>query len=314
MKISKETKVGLFMVIGLVLLYLGFNFLKGIDFFDSNRKYLVIYENVDKLMTSNPVYLNGYSVGRVDDISIIRGNKVLVQLSINSEVVITDSTVAVLSGDFLGNKYIQLNIPADYGRVLDQGDTIKSQLEKGLADLLEKADPVADNIQATLRNLNAILSNLASHSGNMDTIFQRFKEVPYRLNTALSNTNEVVLKAGTDLHELSNTATSAISDMKPIIANVRAFTDSLQSIKANQTLEKIQETLAKINSTLDQFNEGESTLGKLMTEDSLYVNLNTLVRNLDTLVTHFNTNPKHFLAPLGKSRTKIERDRRKEGE
>jgi phospholipid/cholesterol/gamma-HCH transport system substrate-binding protein len=52
-------------------------------------------------------------------------------------------------------------------------------------------------------------------------------------------------------------------------------------------------------------------VSKLLTEDTLYVNLNRLIKSLDSLASHLNDNPKHFLSPLGKSKKKIDRDRRR---
>ena len=70
----------------------------------------------------------------------------------------------------------------------------------------------------------------------------------------------------------------------------------------------MQESLTKLNQTLATLNSGKNTASKLMTEDTLYVNLNNLLRNLDSLANHFNENPRHFMAPLGKSKKKIEKD------
>ncbi len=103
MKISKEVRVGLFMVVSLVLLYLGFNYLKGIDFFSSRKKYYAVYDNVDQLMPSNQVFLSGVSVGRVSRIQIDQiKRRVVVEMEIDSYVRFGDSTVAILNGDFLG--------------------------------------------------------------------------------------------------------------------------------------------------------------------------------------------------------------------
>jgi phospholipid/cholesterol/gamma-HCH transport system substrate-binding protein len=96
MKISKEVKVGLFMTISIVLLYFGFNFLKGIDFFSSDHKYYAIFKNVDRLSESNQVFLNGLAVGRVSDLIIEqRKDRVLVELSIDSKIQITESSIAI---------------------------------------------------------------------------------------------------------------------------------------------------------------------------------------------------------------------------
>ena len=102
MKLSKEFKVGLFMVVTITLLYFGFNFLKGIDFFSTSNKYFAVYEDINKLTESNQVFLNGLAVGRVSDITIQQSrNRVVVELDIDSKIKLTDSTEAVLDGELL---------------------------------------------------------------------------------------------------------------------------------------------------------------------------------------------------------------------
>src|SRR5215203_2154590 len=144
MNLSREFKVGLFMVAAITLLYFGFNFLKGIDFFTTSNKYYTIFRNVDKLTESNQIFLNGYAVGRVSDIEIQQGkNRVLVELDIDSDIIVTKSTVAMLNGELLGGRFIQLNIKPD-GTILSPKDTIQSDVAKGLMDFFtENAEPVA---------------------------------------------------------------------------------------------------------------------------------------------------------------------------
>jgi phospholipid/cholesterol/gamma-HCH transport system substrate-binding protein len=79
-------------------------------------------------------------------------------------------------------------------------------------------------------------------------------------------------------------------------------------VELNATLEKTQAALVSLNETMARFKSGDNTVSRLMTEDSLYVNLNRLLVSLDSLANHLNQNPKHFMAPLGKSRKKIEKD------
>jgi phospholipid/cholesterol/gamma-HCH transport system substrate-binding protein len=111
---NKEFKVGLFVAASIVLLYFGFNFLKGIDFFSTTNKYYVIYDNIDQLAVSNPVLINGFAVGRVNHIRIMQNkqNRVLVELMIDSEILLGDSTQAILNSDFLGGKSILLILAA----------------------------------------------------------------------------------------------------------------------------------------------------------------------------------------------------------
>src|SRR5688572_7606830 len=189
MNISKEIKVGLFMVVSLVLLYLGFNYLKGIDFFSSTKKYYAVYRNVDKLMPSNLVYINGYSVGRVSNIQFQQTkNRVIVEMEIDSDIILGDSTVALLNGDILGTKFIQLDV-GSIANPLQPKDTLRSEIAKGITDFL--TEPVAD-VQTTLRKLNKILDNLGNNSEQLEGIFNDFKSTPKRLNRTLDNANNKI--------------------------------------------------------------------------------------------------------------------------
>jgi phospholipid/cholesterol/gamma-HCH transport system substrate-binding protein len=309
MNVSKEIKVGLFMVVSLVLLYAGFNYLKGIDFFSSTKKYYAVYTNVDKLMPSNLVYINGYSVGRVSNIQFQQQkNRVVVEMEINSDIILGKSTVALLNGDILGTKFIQL----DVGSITDPlkpKDTVRSEIAKGIADFL--TEPVAD-LQTTLRKLNKILDNLGNNSEQLEGIFNDFKSTPKRLNRTLDNANNKIDSLTISIRSVTTKVNRTLDNLQPTISNFRTLSDSLKSVELGGTLRKTQQALSKLNETLDRMNKGDNTMSKLMTEDTLYVNLNKLLVSLDSLSKHFNENPKHFMAPLGKSRKKIEKDLEKQ--
>jgi phospholipid/cholesterol/gamma-HCH transport system substrate-binding protein len=105
---------------------------------------------------------------------------------------------------------------------------------------------------------------------------------------------------------------SKLDQLEPTLANFKVLSDSLKEIEINGTLKKLQVSLGKMNETLTRMNSDDNTVGKLMTEDTLYHNLNKLLRSIDSLANHLNTNPKHFFGPLGKSQKKIERDLKKQ--
>jgi phospholipid/cholesterol/gamma-HCH transport system substrate-binding protein len=316
MKVSREFKVGLFMVVALVLLYFGFNFLKGIDFFSSTSKYYAVYNNVDKLTQSNQVFLNGFAVGRVGDIEILQenGNRVLVTLEIDSDIKLTDSTTAILTGDFLGNKSILLqNVTGSH--ILEPGDTLLSNLDRGITDILaESAVPVADNLQVTLRKFNLLVDNLTRNTQQLDTIFSRLATTPYHLNRALTTAGTSVQDLATDYRAVAQNLNTALEDLRPTMTNLRSLSDSLKVLELSATIAKTQAALESFNAALGRMTSDDNTVGKMLTEDELYHNLNNLLLNLDTLADHFNNNPKHFLAPLGKSKKKIERDLKKNQE
>lgn len=308
MKLSKEFKVGLFMVIAITLLYFGFNFLKGIDFFSSSNKYYAIYENVDKLTESNQIFLNGYAVGRVSDIQIQQQlNRVVVELDIDSDIVLTDSSFALLNGELLGGRFIQLQVFP--GNKLKPKDTISSDVAKGVMDF---AEPVAANLQTTLKNLNTILESLAKNTKRLDTMFLKLQSTPGLLNKTINTANSNIDQLGTTFKSVAGNLNGTLDELKPTLSNFRTLSDSLKMIQINGTLTKAQQSLSKINDALGRLNSGDNTVSKLMTEDSLYVNLNKLLYSVDSLANHFNKNPKHFLSPFGKSKKKIDRELKKQ--
>ena len=302
------------MTIALVMLYFGFNFLKGIDFLSSTNKYYAVYDNVDQLSVSNPVLVNGYAVGRVSYIRILQAkeNKVLVEMDIDSDIILGDSATAILNSDFLGSKSILLKI-GNTSKPHQPGDTIIAEAARGIFDVFaETAQPVASNVQTTLTKLNTVLDNLATNSARLDTMFMKFNYTPVLVNRALITTDEKMKELAASFKLTSDNLSMVIRDLRPVINNFTTFSDSLKKIELNKTLVKTQQTLTKLNATLSKLNDGDNTMSKLLTEDSLYVNLNRLLMNLDTLANHFDANPKHFLAPLGKNQKRIEKDRKRE--
>lgn len=302
------------MIIALVLLYFGFNYLKGIDFFSSNHRYYAVYDNVDKLTMSNQIFINGYAVGRVSDIAIMQnnGNKVLVEMEISSDIVLGESTTAILTGDFLGNKSITLDIGA-VRNPLSPGDTVRSMLDRGIADILtETAAPVADNLQVTLRKFNTLMDNLTRNTQRLDTIFMGLERTPIILNRSLNAAHSNIDDLSISFKQVAENLNAVLKGMQPVVANFKTVSDSLKMLQLNGTLLQLNQTLAKVNESLGRLSKGDNTVSKLMTDDEMYNNLNRLLLNLDTLANHFNNNPKHFMAPLGMSRKKIEKELRKQ--
>lgn len=313
---NKEFLVGIFATVAIVVLFFGFNFLKGIDFFKTTTKYYAIYENVNNLAVSNPVQVSGYAIGRVSDIRIMdnKNHTVLVEMDIDSKIILGDTSRAILDSEFLGGKYILLSI-GDISNPRKPGDTILSLVAKGMFDVLTKsAQPVANDVQSTLRKFNVVIENLSKNSQQLDSIFHKLQTTPDILNRTLNNANGKIDVLSSSFVDVANNLNATLADLKPTLRNFAILSDTLKRMELNKTIEKTQQTLTSLNETLAKLRKGDNTVSKLMTEDSLYVNLNKLLIHMDSLVNHLNTYPKHFTAPLGKSRKKIERDLRKDEE
>tara|TARA_Y100000589_G_scaffold89695_1_gene84248 strand:+ start:6039 stop:6989 length:951 start_codon:yes stop_codon:yes gene_type:complete len=314
---NKEVKVGIIGVIGLVFFYLGSNFLKGIDFFSPINRYYALYENVDGLIVANPIIVNGFTVGRVSDIKILqnRENKILVSMDIDEGLVIGSNSKATLSSnDFLGSKAIVLTI-GDITNPIDEGDTINSEIAGGLSELLEKATPITDNLGVTISRLNDILSSLRGSGDMITNTLGNLNDVLSNTNNLIDNNEETLTNTLSNLNNLTEDLSQKLKDIDPIIEGANNMISSFNKVDFESTFNQIDILLTSVNGVFDNLESGDGgTLSLLLSDDSLYNNLNKTAFDLDKLLKHINENPKHFFAPLGKSRKKIERDLRKQKE
>jgi len=311
---NKEIKVGIIGLVGLVLFYLGSNFLKGIDFFSSVKQYYAIYNNVDGLVVANPVIVNGYSVGRVSDIKILQSqnNKILVTMDIDEDLIIDKSSVATLSSnDFLGSKAIILSIH-DVLNPLNEGDTIIAEVDRGLSELLEKATPITDNISITISRLNDLLSSLKGSGDMISNTLDNLNDVLTNSNELIESNKSTITNTLNNLNDLSKDLSEKIEKIDPLLDGAQSIVNKLNSVDFDNTFNQIDILITSINGVFDDIDSGKGTLSKLLADDSLYNNLNKTAFDLDKLLFHINENPKHFFSPLGKSRKKIERDLKKQ--
>lgn len=314
MALSKEVKVGAFAVFAITILYLGFNYLKGIDFLSKTSKYYVIYEDVAGLTKSNPVKISGYSVGRVSDIKLLQSNRnnILVELSINSNIVLGDTALAQLNSDLLGGVSIIL-FPGSLHNPLEPGDTLDSRIDPDLTALfIESAQPISDNLQVTMRKLNLLLDDLSGSGTELKKSLASFTKLSNNLNARVYENRSSLKSTLSEFEKISKNLNRTIVGLKPTLDNFKTISDSLSHLELNTTLKKVDQLLDQLTLTAQMFDNDSSTVGKLMNDDELYESMNRAIADLDTLLVHINENPKHFFGPLGKSKKKIEKEAQKQ--
>ena len=108
----KEVLIGLIVIIALAILFVGIDFLKGINIFKAANYYVATYENVEGLAVSAPVSVNGYKVGLVREINYEYDNPghVKVEMSLDKNLKVPRGTQAVIKTDMLGTATIELKM------------------------------------------------------------------------------------------------------------------------------------------------------------------------------------------------------------
>jgi phospholipid/cholesterol/gamma-HCH transport system substrate-binding protein len=298
MKISQEVKVGLLAVITLLMLFFGFNFLKGSDFFSSNNKYTVIYDNIDGLTASNPVQINGLTVGQIKDIKILQdqGNKLLVTIEVKNGIRVTQGSRAVLADDgLLGGKLIRLGIKTGAPGLEDGGRLVAAK-ETGLSALIkEKTIPVLENVDSLTYQLNKVVGQF-DQTGIVLNQTLRSANAGVRTLDLAVNENRAGLRATLDnVNRLSSSLIETEKQLKPILAKADTFADSLQGLQLKQTLGSVNKTVDNLQKILGAINKGEGSLGKLASDEALYRNVNATTASLEKLLTDLRENPKRYV-------------------
>lgn len=307
---SKEFKVGLLAIISGSILYLGFNYLKGKDFFSESNKYYVVYQNINGLNKSNPVIVNGFNVGRVSDIKIMqnKNNQVLVELDVGGDIILGDSTIAMLTSEgFLADKAILLKI-GDISKPLKNGDTLVSDVDKGIQALFERAEPLTDNLSITIGRINEILLGLEGAGEDVKTVLQSFNKTLLHVNDLMNTNNAKVGRTFNNINSLLVNIDGKVEKIDPILENVNKSLEKINALQLEATLATLNKTMDELTNVIKSINEGNGTVTKLLKEDTLYQNLNKAMVDLDKLLIHFNENPRHFMAPLGKKKKKIDKE------
>ena len=304
---AKEFKIGLIALAAGLTLYFGFSYLKGRDFMNKEISYYVVYENVDGLTKSNPVIINGLTVGKVKNIQLRQdfNNLVVVELAINSEIILGDSTIAELSNaDLLGSKAIRLKI----GPIVDPlepNDTLRARMDRGLAEYLDNVQPITDNLNVTIRRINEILLGLQGSGEKITNTISELEITLKGINQVLNENKQGFALAINSTNEVLINVNNQINNLEPIFKKAEGVMDSLNKLDLRGTLIDVQDLMKELKYTISAVNQGQGTMGQLILNDSLYINLNQLILDLDKLTLHFNQYPKDFLKPLGRESKKM---------
>jgi phospholipid/cholesterol/gamma-HCH transport system substrate-binding protein len=300
MTISKETKVGILALVSFVILYLGFNFLKGRDFFSAENKYTVIYDNVEGLTAANQVSVSGMKVGQVKKVELIAGNKVQVTLSIRKDLPLPVDTKALLSSDgLLGGKLIRLEMGKS-SKMLDNEGIMIAGRETGISDLIkEKALPLLRNLDSLTFSLRIVTKSFESTGSSVNGLVKNTDRTVVTLGASLNSTiaeNKINLAGITaNMKSLSANLIETERSLKPLIGKFSSIADSLSALKVSQALATTQKSLEGLQRIMAGIEAGQGSAGKLLKDDSLYTNLNRSVADLDKLLIDFRLAPRRYV-------------------
>lgn len=286
---TKEVKIALVAIAGVVVLFFGMNFLKGLNIFSSEDNYYVQFSDITGLSSSSPVYADGFKVGVVKDIiydyTHTEGSKVLI--GVDKQLRIPQGSSAEIVSDMLGNVKVNLLLANNPREKVAPGGLIKGMINDGamgkLQDMVPAVEKMLPKLDSIMTSLNAILADPAIRQSlhNVQTITDNLTTSTAQLNTLMAGLNKNV--------------PGMMAKANNVLDNTETLTANLAAVDVASTMREVDKTIANVQQLTAKLNSKEGSLGLLMNDTQLYDNLNSTMRNADSLVIDLRQHPKRYV-------------------
>ena len=296
MNLSKEIKAAIFVLTAILLFIFGFNYLKGTSLLDRQKTVYAVYDEVDGLLVGANVMINGLSIGNVTDLDFLpNSTKIVVTLKVKDKINFSSNSFATIyETGVLGGLAIAIEPVFQKGMVVKTGDTLNSKIRPGLTELINRQiEPLQRKLESTLTSVDSIFSG-ASYVLNKETQ-DDIKESLDILTSAVKAINNSSLIIEKTLTEKNNQINNSIDNIESITSNLSEVSKELNDFGLTNVLSNLEKSVDGINLIVTNLNSDNSSLGKLISSDDVYENLNLSIENLNLLISDIKTNPKKYV-------------------
>lgn len=303
MKISNETKVGALTAIAIVILIMGFNFLKGRNLTERNDKIMSVFPDIKGLQVSNPVFIKGLQVGKIYEMHEKDNNLsgIVVTFSLTKDINIPDNSLAVINSDILGSNSLEIRL-GNSATYIKHGDTLKTTQKLGImTEITNSLNPALSNVNKTLASLDVLIQQLSATldpktQGNLQSIITSLTSTSHQLERLIAAQSAALGKTISNVESITGTFAKNGGKIDSTLTNLQRTTASLADANIDQTLQSVRSTMGKLDQTLNAVNSKNGSIGMLLNDRQLYNELRMTNRSLTTLLDDIRVNPRRYLS------------------
>ena len=284
---TKEAKIGLVSIVSLALLYLGINYLKGVNLFKPVNHYYVAFSNVKGVTVSSPVFVEGFKVGLVREISYDYDTtgKISVLVSLEDKMRINKGSYITVVNSFLGGAELHIHLNTFVDDYFKSGDTIEGRMESDMMTAVQ--ENLLPSIERMMPKLDSILGGLQTLV-NHPALTQSLAHVE-QTTASLAHSSRLLDQM------LAKDVPVIVENLKGITTNFESVSGQLKALDLAGTMQAVDATLANLKLTTDKLNSADNSLGLLLNDRQLYDNLNGTMENASLLLLDLREHPKRYV-------------------
>ncbi|MBI2815069.1 MAG: MCE family protein [Opitutae bacterium] len=303
---SQTVRVGLFFLLGLALAWITFESLNGGRLFKKEGYTLVAgFANLKGLKTGDEVRMAGVKVGAVD-LTRLAGSRVEAVIAIEPGVKIpADAVASVEQSSLLGSNYLGITFGTPGGPLLKDKDEIRTKATVDMSEVISQLGNLGSKLEQVVGEIGKSLGA----GGESGGIFQRLDRLVAdngpKLTETISNLQDITtkIKGGegtfgklvndpklhddllasvTEIKAAAADARTFMSDAKGIVTDVKGGKGTLGLLLYDEpTASSLKASLTNLREVSAKLNSGQGTLGKLISDDSLYLGVQSTMKKAD---------------------------------
>ena len=284
---SKEVIIGFTTIVSLILLYIGVNYLKGINLFKPANYYYVSCTNVKDINISSPVFVEGFKVGLVRDIiyDYSTVDKITLEVRLDRGMKVSKGSFVTIESTLLSGAELHIHLNKFVTEYYKPGDVLEGRFKEGMitsveGSILPMIVELIPKIDSILTGLNLLITNtaLTQTLNNLENTTAQLEVASVRLNDFLKR----------EVPEIS-------TGLKETSQHLSVFSDKLNKLDFEQSLQFLNATLENFNALSLKLNSDDNTLGLFLNDTILYNNLNRTIDNASSLLLDVRENPKKYV-------------------
>lgn len=275
-----EIKVGITVLAAIIIFLWIFGWAKNISIRSTENLIKVSFKNVAGLEIGDPVTVNGFRKGYVNDMKVLP-NEVIVEIAVDNDVSLKeDARFSISMLDLMGGKKVEI-YPGEASASLNLNEIHHGIFLSDIPAVMSLLGSVQDDLVTVLKDVKITLSSMNNYLTD-ESLSSDIKQSLKNLNTLTSEVNELIKQNRENFKQLTENAVTLTEKTNNLIKNnEQNLTDLLKNL--NEVTNKSNKLLSDINKLTNETLSKQNNLGKLLYDEEMMRDIKATLRQVNEL-------------------------------